>query len=981
MHLRMKITLYVLLIGAVRGVGFGQVVEIPDSNLQRAVKEALNLPNDSQVTAQDMRQLTGLNAQNTGIESLDGLEYATDLRRLWVNNNPLSDLSPISNCSKLEDLGIGGCGISDISALQGLVNLIGVNIGGNSIHDLQPLKPLINLEHLLIYQNPVSDITPLVNLRKLIRLWAWNCQITDISALQYLSELTELNLAGNQIVDIAPLVDLTELTTLLLDSNNIADVSPLANLTQLTTLGLGNNNIADISPLANLVNLERLELQNNRIRDITPLESLTHLEHLDTQNNPIFDADSPVVDIPDPNLRRAVKEALNLPNDSQVTAQDMRRLTGLNAQNTGIESLDGLEYATDLRRLWVDSNPLSDLSPISNCSKLEDLGIGGCGISDISALQGLVNLLGVNIGGNSIHDLQPLKPLINLEHLLMYQNPVSDITPLVNLRKLKRLWAWNCQITDISALQYLSELTELNLAGNQIVDIAPLVDLTQITRLSLNHNRIVDVSPLSNLTKLKSLEIQHNNIGDHSPLDVLSLTHFKYDQSCEMPPLPLKPRLENRTFPSVFSAWGGLGWSSVLNQPHLSDLEQMSQHDLYFCCLMFGEHLIDTGDGWEVRGDLEGAEQLRDDYIALNSNMVFLVQIEFRAAQLSVYPEDWPYWLRDTQGEIVKPSGEGDPAGLIDFTNPGFQDRMVAQAVAVSECGLYDGIMIDWWNDKGALLVTYNPYTEYRGHEVEMQAKINILEGIRAQTRPDFLIIGNVNRDKLPRTGKYINGGFMETGTPSNDSHVGGIEEIERGLQKIESTLQWAEQNMREPRINALEGWGFPTEPLDSPTNLRWMRTFTTLSLTHSDGYVLYNDGIYHSHYWYDFWDADLGRPVGSKFQLYDEEIPGLYIREFTNGWAVYNHSGDAQVITLPEKVQGVASGLVNTEHALPNLDGEMYLRVKPKNPADVNGDGVVNILDLTIIARGLGTDSLEADVNGDGLVNILDLVFVANAF
>ena len=653
-----------------------------------------------------------------------------------------------------------------------------------------------------------------------------------------------------------------------------------------------------------------------------------------------------VVEIPDANLRRAVKEALNLPAGTPITQAAMRDLTSLNVGDLGIADLSGLEFAT--------------------------------------------GLTGLAIFGNQITDLTPITGLTKLEHLLMWLNPISDITPLANLTNLLGLDAGGCHITDVTPLANLTQLTGLNLRHNSIVNIDSLANLSLLTELRLNSNAIADVTPLSNLTKLKLLEIQHNNIGDHSPLDVLSLTHFKYDQSCEMPPLPLKPRLENRTFPSVFSAWGGLGWSSVLNQPHLSDLEQMSQHDLYFCCLMFGEHLIDTGDGWEVRGDLERAEQLRDDYIALNSNMVFLVGIEFRAAQLSVYPEDWPYWLRDTQGEIVKPSGEGDPAGFIDFTNPGFQDRMVAQAVAVSECGLYDGIMIDWWNDKGALLVTYNPYTEYRGHEVEMQAKINILEGIRAQTRPDFLVIGNVNRDKLPRTGKYINGGFMETGTPSNDSHVGGIEEIERGLQKIESTLQWAEQNMREPRINALEGWGFPTEPLDSPTNLRWMRAFTTLSLTHSDGYVLYNDGIYHSHYWYDFWDADLGRPVGSKFQLYDEEIPGLYIREFTNGWAVYNHSGEAQVITLPEKAQGVASGLANTEHALQNFDGEMYLRktvdsdqspVTSKNPADVNSDGVVNILDLTVVAQGFGTDSLEADVNGDGLVNILDLVFVANQF
>ena len=206
-------------------------------------------------------------------------------------------------------------------------------------------------------------------------------------------------------------------------------------------------------------------------------------------------------------------------------------------------------------------------------------------------------------------------------------------------------------------------------------------------------------------------------------------------------------------------------------------------------------------------------------------------------------------------------------------------------------------------------------------------------------------------------------------------------DELEETVNRVEKALLWLENNLREPRINGLQAHIQPSETPDSPSSLRWMRAATTLSLTHSDGYVLFRAEQYHGHYWYDFWDANLGRSVGPKAQLYDEDIPGLYIREFTNGWAVYNHSGEAQVITLPEEVQGVASGSVDTEHALPNLDGEMYLRVKPKNPADVNGDGVVNILDLTLVAQGFGTDSLEADMNGDGVVNVFDLVFVANAF
>ncbi len=51
--------------------------------------------------------------------------------------------------------------------------------------------------------------------------------------------------------------------------------------------------------------------------------------------------------------------------------------------------------------------------------------------------------------------------------------------------------------------------------------------------------------------------------------------------------------------------------------------------------------------------------------------------------------------------------------------------------------------------------------------------------------------------------------------------------------------------------------------------------------------------------------------------------------------------------------------------------------------PWDVNGDGKVNILDLTFVASHIGNENAppEADVNGDGSVNILDLTLVARHF
>ncbi len=62
----------------------------------------------------------------------------------------------------------------------------------------------------------------------------------------------------------------------------------------------------------------------------------------------------------------------------------------------------------------------------------------------------------------------------------------------------------------------------------------------------------------------------------------------------------------------------------------------------------------------------------------------------------------------------------------------------------------------------------------------------------------------------------------------------------------------------------------------------------------------------------------------------------------------------------------------------------EVTLVVEGKLPWDVNDDGLVNILDLVLVAQGFGPSASvnsRADINGDGTVNILDLVLVAQHF
>ena len=886
------------------GEGFNVVVEIPDPNLRQLIREALSLPEVVPLTQGQMLRLTGLDAGgDRGITDLTGLEHATNLKFLEFYHNPIVDISSLAHLTNLEGFNFWRCRIVDLSPLRNLKNLRWIVLGNNQISDISPLSELTNLTSLNLSLNQISDISPLANLVNLQHLW----------------------IDQNSVEDITILANLTQLTRLRSDTNQIHDISSLANLTRLEELWLNRNAITDITPLTGLKNLKELYVADNPFHNFNPLFELEGVE-LDIEIGEGFNV---VVEIPDPNLRQLIREALSLPGAVALTQGQMRRLTRLDAGgDRGITDLTGLEYAT------------------------------------------------------------------NIQFLELYHNPIVDITPLAHLTKLEGFDLWGCRIVDLRPLRNLKNLRWIGLGNNQISDISPLAELINLTDLLLDSNQIVDFSPLANLVNLDKLWINNNLGTDISPLQELKLTDFRYDEVCDIEPLPplVRERLANRGFPSIFQAW-----DDVIGLDRLTWEQRDALHDLYFSRHFTLEWITAPtksthGIATSFAGDLAVARETRQRLLDLNPNMVFLrhIWLQYHSVRpdSQSFPPDSDFWLRDAQGQRVINSYN---EYVIKFYEPEVQEALIKRIIDIEHCGLYDGVFLDGIGEDGNQFVDRHlfPVTA----EEITRAVLNIFRAVRSQVRDDFLILVNTNRKKPMPFAEYVNGTFMETLTDNHyGSNPGGY--THGGLYEIESTLTWSEENLRSPQINCLEGWGIPPEPPDSPNNLRWMRVFTTMSLTLSDGYVLYNTGTggirlpnpgdeypwepSHAHIWYPFWDADLGRPIGPKAQPY-KDISGLFIREFTNGWAVYNRSGKDQTISLPQSVTGVSNGQSAVTHILPDLDGEMYL--KTKNPADVNGDGVVNILDLTLVAQGFGTDKPEADVNGDGFVNILDLVFVANQF
>ena len=357
--------------------------------------------------------------------------------------------------------------------------------------------------------------------------------------------------------------------------------------------------------------------------------------------------------------------------------------------------------------------------------------------------------------------------------------------------------------------------------------------------------------------------------------------------------VPVTParRAESRSLPSIFQAW-----SPAENAGDEDPLVIMARHDLVWHSPgMFG---LRWGGGYEglatgfVPESLATGAEKRRKLMALNPNIILIAEVRFRDAWKGYLPEGHRWWKRDASGKVV-PGWEEGGFILMDFADPEFRRHVAAQCAAVAKSGVFDGILLDWWDDD--------------------DDRLALVREIRAAVGPDALIMANANTRKTPRTAPFINGYFMEC--TANSTPGDWLE--------IADTLLWAETNLVAPRVNCVETWF-----RESRKDFALMRSTTTLVLTMSDGYALFSDPNPlptpdHLHDWYPFWDRSLGRPRGKGGKGPD----GTWQREFENGTVVYNPMGNPPAeVSFGDKRRSVGLGTNATRFTLPGGDGDLYL-------------------------------------------------------
>jgi Leucine-rich repeat (LRR) protein len=172
-----------------------------------------------------------------------------------------------NNYTHLEQFEVIYCldrGIQNLSGIEQFNLTQSVSLDNNQVTDLTPLTALPKLNTVSLSGNALTDLSGLSQSTSIRNIAAHNNAITDISALRLMPQLLNLTLDQNIIEDTSPLATLTELQGLSITANQITNAAPLANITSLLALDISNNPITSgITELNTLTKASVIRSENN----------------------------------------------------------------------------------------------------------------------------------------------------------------------------------------------------------------------------------------------------------------------------------------------------------------------------------------------------------------------------------------------------------------------------------------------------------------------------------------------------------------------------------------------------------------------------------------------------------------------------------------------------------------------------------------------------------------------------------------------
>ncbi len=232
---QLLIALFVLLNGSL-SMAIGADI-FPDKALDRAVRKEVFAKRDNEkpLTLDDLAKVSRVVGKGEKIASLEGLQHCHSLLDIDLDNNKITDCSPLRELKLVQKLSLAGNEIETIETLEELTSLQYLDVSRNKIQDLEPIRSMQNLRSLYFEENQIRSLAPLESCKKLWSIYGSKNPIEDFSALSTLSNVDTLQLNKTGLVDLRRIGLLgsafeegrTKLKNLELRDNQITDLNLL----------------------------------------------------------------------------------------------------------------------------------------------------------------------------------------------------------------------------------------------------------------------------------------------------------------------------------------------------------------------------------------------------------------------------------------------------------------------------------------------------------------------------------------------------------------------------------------------------------------------------------------------------------------------------------------------------------------------------------------------------------------------------------
>ena len=436
---------------------------IRDENLRGVIKEELGVGPDYILTEADLLRLENLWAGNRGIVSLEGLQYATNLKMIDLNSNSIEEIEILENLPHLTTVSLYGNPVAEKKVFEKYFEMPSELLVGVQYRERDFWKKgKFQMEEELGVEASDPEALKITKLDyqettfEVLKEGPLTLKVTYGDSVKTF-DVQCANSSGCIVKD----------ANLLNEINRTLGFESTHNVTQeellsLTTLNADSCNITDLEGLQYATNLERVDFSHNKIEEIEILENLPHLTTVSLYGNPVAE-------------KKVFEKYFEMPAELLVGVQ----YSGNDFWKKGkfhMEEELGVEASVPEALKIIKRDPRQTTFEVTKEGPLTLKVTYGDSVKTF-------DVQCVNSSDCIIKDANLLKAINRTLGFESTHNITQE-----EILNLTELYASYCNITDLEGLQYATNLKTVSLADNKIADISILESMTNLETVMIDGN-------------------------------------------------------------------------------------------------------------------------------------------------------------------------------------------------------------------------------------------------------------------------------------------------------------------------------------------------------------------------------------------------------------------------------------------------------------------------------------------------------------